>query len=106
MVQKILTLDFLRKYHGEDLRDHLKDKLQNNHFVTLGWQTLSCNFPNNKLSDVLFKQILEKWIDIRGNSCVKTFMQVLKRKLNKLETKNKGEQTFSSSEPSLRKTLF
>ena len=37
VVQKILTLHFLRRYHGEDLRDHLKDKLQNNHFVTLGW---------------------------------------------------------------------
>ena len=33
-------------------------------------------------------------------------MQVLKRKLNQLDTKNKREQTFSSTEPSLRKTLF
>ena len=47
VVQKILTLHFLRRYHGEDLRDHLKDKLQNNHFVNLGWQTLSRNFPDS-----------------------------------------------------------
>ena len=49
VVQKILTLDFLRRYHGEDLRDHLKDKLQNNNFVTLGWQTLSRSFLNREL---------------------------------------------------------
>ena len=57
VVQKIITLDFLRRYDGEDLRDHLKEKLQNNHIVTLGWQTISCNFPNNKLSEVLETQI-------------------------------------------------
>ena len=71
LIQKILTLDFLRRYHGEYLQDYLRDKLQNNHFATLGWQTLSCNFPNSKLSEVLFNQIVKKWIDIRGKSYVK-----------------------------------
>ena len=37
VIQKILTLDFIIKYQGEDLQDHLKDNLQDNHFVTLGW---------------------------------------------------------------------
>ena len=39
VVQKILILDFLWRYYGEDLLDHLKGRLQNNHFETLGWQT-------------------------------------------------------------------
>ena len=91
VVQKILTLDFLRRYHGEDLRNHLKDKLQNNHFVTLVWQTLYRYFPKSKFSEALLNQIIEKWIDIRRKSYVKTLMQVLKRKLNKLGTKNKKE---------------
>ena len=71
LIQKILILDFLRRYHGEYLQDYLRDKLQNNHFVTLGWQILSRNFSNSKLSEVLFNQIVEKWIDIRGKSYVK-----------------------------------
>ena len=92
-------------YRGEDLRDHLLVKLRNNGLVILGWETLSRNFPNPKLSQILFEQMLEKWVDIRGNAYVKTFMQVLKRRLNKA-AKTKGDQTFQSAEPSLRKTLF
>ena len=39
VVQKILILNFLWRYYGEDLQDHLKGRLQNNHFETFGWQT-------------------------------------------------------------------
>ena len=39
VVQKILILDFVWRYYGEDLQDHLKGRLQNNHFETFGWQT-------------------------------------------------------------------
>ena len=105
VIRKELTISFLDAYRGENLLDHLLEKLRTNGFVVLGWEALSRSFPNAKLSEILFKQILEKWVDIRGNSYVKTFMQVLKRRLN-MAAKNKGEQVFSSAEPSLRKTLF
>ena len=104
IVQKILTIDLLKAYHGEDLRYVLLDEITNNNFVILGWQTLTRNLPNETIGNILFKQIIEKWVDIRGNSFVKTFMLILKRKLNKVG-KSKGEQAFPSTAPAMRKTL-
>ena len=89
VVQKILTLGFCRRYYGEELRGHLKGKLQNTILGPWGGKPFPVIFLIAKCQK--FCLTLEKWIDIRGNSYVKTFMQVLKRKLSKLGTKNKEE---------------
>ena len=103
-VQKILTLGFCRSYYGEKLRDLLKDTLQNTILGPWGGKPFPIIFLIANCQK--FCLTLEKWIDIRGNSYVKTLMQVSKGKLSKLGTKNKEEPTFSSTEPSLRKILF
>ena len=82
-------LGFCRRYYGEELRDHLKDKLQNTFLGPWGGKPFPLIFLIANCQK--FCLALEKWIDIRGNSYVKTFMQVLKRKLSKLGTKNKEE---------------
>jgi len=102
-VRTVLTLNFIKNYRGEDLRDVLFQKLSTSKLVGNGWVTLSINLGNESSNQILKNQILQKWIDIRVRSYVNCYVQIVKRMVNKLN----GEQRKLSSkaEPALRKTL-
>ena len=97
-VRHVLTFDLLKTNRGEDLRDVIATKLQENNLVNNGWNILSRNMDNIKLSNVLKNQVINKWIDIRANAFVLCYIQVIKRAI--------GEKKLSKkAEPALRKTL-
>jgi len=102
VARNILNVNYIKTYRNEDLRDSLHQQISSNDELSCVWMEMSRNFPNEKLAIILKEQIFMKWIDLRANSFVICYVQMLKRKL--AQTK-KGEKISTSSEPALRKTL-
>ena len=96
--RKVLNVNFIKNYKGKDLRECIEEKLKDDLHVSNSWLTLTRHCPNEKLIIHLQKEVLSKWIDIRANSFVNSYVLVLKRKL-------KENKMSSASEPSIRKTL-
>ena len=101
-VRSILNINLISLYKGEDLRELIENKLLDNDSVNQIWDSITRYLPNEQLKVVLFQEIIRKWIDIRANSFVNTYVQILKRKI-----KNEGRKISISgaSEPALRQTL-
>ncbi|XP_066916644.1 uncharacterized protein [Clytia hemisphaerica] len=111
VVRRVLNVKFLRDYKSQDLRDLLLTRLMKNYLVLKGWEELSKTLNNESLKKILFKQILEKWIDLRLRSYVRAFVQVLKRRFSREKSKKtdgeKLEKPASQiAEPGLRKSLY
>ena len=90
------------------MREIFKVKLQTVREVPAIWVSLSRKMPNRQLSDKLFKQIIEKWIDLRAYAHVTAFVQILKRKINSLPKemlKVDSVEPIKKAEPAFRKTL-
>ena len=103
-VQKILKLDLLKNYKGEDLREVITKKIMESGIIVSGWKCVARNLENQELAKYLMKQVIDKWIDIRIRSFLNIFMLILRRKLAKGHLP--GTATFSQkAEPVLRKTL-
>ena len=106
VVRSILNTQFIIQYHGEDLRDIIQKKISDSMIVTESWNSLSRTISNETLANVLRKQIVVKWIDVRANSFVNTYVQILKRKINSKKIDPKTTTLSDVAEPSLRKTLY
>ena len=103
-VQKILKLDLLKNYKGEDLREVITKKIMESGIIVSGWECVARNLENQELAKYLMKQVIDKWIDIRIRSLLNIFMLILRCKLAKGHLS--GTATLSQKvEPVLRKTL-
>lgn len=102
VVLRILNKDFIKSYKGEDVRELLVTAIEGNRSVFLAWDRLSRAIDNSKLKTLLKKQIIDKWVDIRARSFVKSYVQIVRK-----STRNDKEKDGPSvaTEPSLRKTL-
>ena len=69
VARSFMTVDLLRKNQEENMREIFKFKLNTVPEVSAMWVSLSRKMPNRQLSDKLFKQIIEKWIDLRAYAC-------------------------------------
>ena len=101
-----MTVDLMRKNQKEDMRERFKVKLITVPEVSAIWVSLSRKMLNRQLSNKLFKQIIEKWIDLRAY--VTVFVQILKRKINSLPKEMKkvySVEPIKKAEPAFRKTL-
>ena len=90
------------------MREIFKVKLQTVPEVSAIWVSLSRKMPSRQLSDKLFKQIIEKWINLRAYAYVAAFVQILKRKINSLPKemlKVDSVEPIKKAEPAFRKTL-
>ncbi|XP_066928756.1 uncharacterized protein [Clytia hemisphaerica] len=103
-VQRILNKDFIMSYDNEDIRDLLDAEISKNRSVSLAWDALSRAIPNQHVKDMLKKQIIDKWVDIRARSFVKTFIQSIRRKLRN-ESQNNDGGPSAATEVALRKKL-
>ena len=107
-MRTVLNIHLIKTYHGQDLREIIQEKLEQNQFINKVWETISRNVPNTDLSKILKKQIIAKWIDIRAQSFVSSYIQILKRKLSSMSKEEKQQANVNLSkvaEPALRKTL-
>ena len=105
-VRQILNIDYISKYRGEGLRDSLEKTIYQDEVLAQKWDNITRNMTNQDLKATLKQQIIKKWIDIRANSFVKCYIQVIKRKLAQIKKKKSNEKLSTASEPALRKTLF
>ena len=97
----------VRQVLNEDLRECLQTELEKSKLVSMAWDSLSRNMSNSDLVKILKKQILAKWVDIRGRSFVSSYIQILKHKLqSKKGEKEKSLKLSKAGEPAMRKTLF
>ena len=71
VTQSLFTVEFMRSYKGQDIKEILMERLNESSLIQLGWESLVRELPNRNLSKLLFTQILEKWTDIRANGYVK-----------------------------------
>ena len=84
-VRSILNINLISVYKDEDLQELIKKKLVDSDSKNQIWYSITRSLPNQHLKVVLFQGIIGKWIDIRINSFVNTYVQILKRKI-----KNEG----------------
>ena len=106
LARSFMTVDLMRKNQKEDMREIFKVKLITVPEVSAIWVSLSRKMLNRQLSNKLFKQIIEKWIDLRAY--VTVFVQILKRKINSLPKEMKkiySVEPIKKAEPAFRKTL-
>ena len=109
VVRKVLNIGLLKTYHGEDLRDMIHNELRKHSLVDIYWDTLSRHVGNKKLVKHLKEQVISRWVDIRAKAYVKTYVQIVKRKLNSLaadKKKNSTVELSSKGEPAMRKKLL
>ena len=108
VTRSFMTVDLLRKNQKEDMREIFNVKLKTVPEMPVIWVSLSRKMPNRQLSDKLFKQIIEKWIDLRAYAYVTSFVKILKRKINSLTKEMKkvyNVETIKKAGPAFRKTL-
>ena len=107
VVKGILTINFLRRYKNEDMRDILMDSLNRSTGVTKAWDNLTRNLENDTVKSTLKEQILQKWVDIRARSFVLGFIELMKQvnRKRKLKAVDGTKSMSKKAEPALRKTL-
>ena len=97
--RKILNINFLIRYSGQDFHDQLCFKITDSELLQRDWDLLTKDLNNRLLCDKLFHRIVTKWVNIRNNAFIKIWMQKMRRES---EGMNKpGAQ----AEVSLRKSL-
>ena len=64
------------------------------------WKKLTRSVGNEDLKEKLKVKIVTKWIDIRVNAFIKTWVQIIRRKESRSGSSNDGRQ-----EVTMRKTL-
>ena len=76
--RKVLNINFLITYSGQDIRDQLCSKITNSELLQRDWDLLTKDLNNRKLCDKLFHRIVAKWVNIRISAFVKTWMQIMR----------------------------
>ena len=104
VVSSVLNTKFICKYSGQDLRDVIERKISDNELIVRAWKVLLRSIMNETLTNLIKKQMIIKWIDIRAKSFVNPYIQVLKRRRNS-HTSDNGIKLATIAKPALRKTL-
>ncbi|XP_066933659.1 uncharacterized protein [Clytia hemisphaerica] len=100
LVKGILTVEFLRRYRSEDLRDILMERIRKSDGVNNRWEILTKDFEGGKsLKDMLKRQIISKWIDIRARSFVKGFIELMKQVARKEKSRKRTDEESESNKP-------
>ena len=116
--RKILNLNLMILYSGENIKLKEFEKLSENNLIRCYWEKLTRSVGNEDLKEKLKVKIVTKWIDIRVNAFIKTWVQIIRRKESRSSSSNDGRRevamrkTLSTSshvlekgQPSIRKSL-
>ena len=82
VVRSVLNIKFICKYSGQNLRDFIERKSRDNEMIMRAWNVLSRSITNETLINSIKKQMITKWIDVRGKSFVNAYIEVLKHRIN------------------------
>ena len=100
-VRNLLNISIIKEYRDEHLRSVLLKLMMESEEINSAWESVARHIPNESLKEILQKQFIKKWIDLRARAFVKTYIQILKRFNN---TSN-PQKLSKKAEPALRKTL-
>ena len=68
------------------------EKLSENNLIGCYWEKLTKSVGNEDLKEKLKVKIVIKWIDIRVNAFIKTWIQIIRRKESRSGTSNDSRQ--------------
>ena len=100
-VRNLLNISIIKQYQGEDLRSALLKLMMESEETNSAWESVARHIPNESLKELLQKQFMKKWIDLRARVFVKTYIQILKRFNNRSNPQKRSKK----AEPALTKTL-
>ena len=111
-------MNFAVLYSGENIKLKVFEKFSENNLIKCYWEKLTRSVGNEDSKEKLKVKIVTKWIYIRLNAFIKTWVQIIRRKESKSGDSNDGRQevpmrkTVSTSshvlekgKPSIRKSL-
>ena len=78
-------------------------KLSSNGLVNTGWDILARDIDNKALCEKVKAMVLNKWITIRGNAFVKSWVDSMK--IRQSELKSSKSTVDTKAMPAMRKTL-
>ena len=93
------------------------EKLSENNLIRCYWEKLTRSVGNEDLKEKLKVKIVTKWIDIRVNAFIKTWVQIIRRKESRSGSSNDGRHfanakdsstsshVLEKGQPSIRKSL-
>ena len=100
-VRNLLNISIIKEYRDEDLRSVLLKLMMESEEINSAWESVARHIPNELLKEILQKQFMKKWIDLRARAFVKTYIQILKR----FNNRSNPQKLSKKAEPALRKTL-
>ena len=76
----ILSINLISVCKIEDLQELIEKNLLDSDSVSQIWDLIASYLPNEQLKILLLQKIIRKWIDIniRGNSFLNMYVQILK----------------------------
>ena len=85
VVRQILNKSLIITYKGENLRDVLLVKLEENELLDRSWSGMTKNIENKELVGALKTLIFRKWMATRVKAFVNAWIQSVKRKANEFQ---------------------
>ena len=106
--RSILNVNLMKRYAGENIHLLLMKKIENSSIIDICWNNITSRLDNDILKETLKIEVLKKWVNIRGNSFVRAWVDILKKK--QIDSKRKSEEKLKMTvsrkgESALRKTL-
>ena len=77
--RKILNINFLITYSGQGICDQLCYNITNSELLQRDWDLLTKDLNYRLLCDTLFHRIVKKWVNIRINAFIETWIQIMTR---------------------------
>ena len=81
-VRKILTVDFLITYCGEDVKEEIMAKLNVNIAIQKLWESITKavyhNVGNKQFTEKLRIEILKKWCNVQVVAFVNEYVQIMR----------------------------
>ena len=105
-----LNTELIRLCQEEDLRTALMNTFDESENLDIACSSLTHYVENFELKDFLKKQVLKKWLNIRGNAFVRAWVDIAKTKQFQREKKKAGGKKSENSldhkgNPGLSKSL-
>ena len=102
--RNILNTNLMKKYGGESIQNLLMSEFSKNNLIDLCWSSITSRIENETLKSTLKSEVLKKWINIRGNTFARAWVDTLKKGQFEKQKQNK-KIVSKKGEGSLRKQL-
>ena len=94
----------MKKYGGENIQSLHMSEINKNNLIDLCWSSITSRIENETLKSTLKSEVLKKWINIRGNTFARAWVDTVKKGQFEKQKQNK-KIVSKKGEGSLRKQL-